>query len=167
MRTSAAVLLLTTCFLVGIDSCAQDPCSSVYRPKPGKKPLTAAQLVHRNLLQIPSEDRNHLAFGDVESILRCGTRQDAKVFFAALRNTSVQMVGGTVVEADQHAIRVSWDYGLKPDPGAFRFNFERPLTAIPRPGDKIVIRGTYSSYSQEPFQINMTNASIGPLRPEQ
>jgi hypothetical protein len=34
------------------------------------------------------------------------------------------------------------------------------VTAIPLPGEKVVISGTYSSYSQDPFQINMTNPSF-------
>ena len=160
MRTTAAVLLLATCFFVGIDCYSQDLCSARFTPKSDSKPLTAAELVHRVLLHTPPAERRHLYFGDVEFILRCGTQQDAAELFAAVRNTSIQMVGATVVEADRDAIRVSWDDGFRPNLGAFRFNFDMPLTAIPHPGEKVLIGGTYSSYSQEPFQINMTNPSF-------
>ena len=161
MRTAAAILLLTTCFFVGSDCYPQDPCSGTVRPKSEEKPLTKAELVHRVLLKTPLvEERRHLAFTDVELVLRCGTQQDAAELFAAVRNTSIQMVGATVVEADQFVIRVSWDDGFKPHLVAFRFNFDRPLTAIPHPGEKVLIGGTYSSYSQDPFQINMTNPSF-------
>lgn len=164
MRTAAAILLLTTCFFVGIECYSQDPCAAPsFSTKPDEKPLTAAELVHRVLLKTPREEWRHLAFGDVELILRCGTQQEGAELFAAVRNTSVQMVGATVVEANQHVIRVSWEDGFKPHLVAFRFNFDTPLTAIPYPGEKILISGTYSSYSQEPFQINMTNPFFRPL----
>jgi hypothetical protein len=160
MRTAAAMLLLTTCFFVGSDCYAQDPCSGTVRVKSEQKPLTKAEIAHRALLKTPLEERRHLAFTDVEFILRCGTQQDAAELFAAVRNTSVQMGGATVVEADQNAIHVSCDDGFKPHLVAFRFNFDRPVIAIPLPGEKVVISGTYSSYSQDPFQINMTNPSF-------
>jgi hypothetical protein len=75
------------------------------------------------------------------------------------------MAGATVVEADQYAIRVSWEDGFKPNLAAFRFNFDTPLTAIPHPGEKIFISGTYASYSKVPFQINMANPSFRSLPP--
>jgi hypothetical protein len=167
MRFAAAILLSATCFFVCSNCYPQDPCSQTVRLKSEEKPLTKAELVHRVLLQIPPEKRRDLVFGDVELILRCGRQQDAAELFAAIRDTSIQMVGATVVEADQDAIRVSWDDGFKPHLVAWRFNFDRPLTAIPHPGDKVQISGTYSSYSQDPFQINMTNASFAPLPPRQ
>lgn len=168
MRFAAAILLSAMCFFVGIDCYSQDPCSGTVRLKPEEKPLTKAELVHRVLLQIPPEKRRDLVFGDVELILRCGTQQDAAELFAAVRNTtSNQMVGATVVEAYQDAIRVSWDDGFKPHLVAWLFNFDRPLNAIPHPGDKVQISGTYSSYSQDPFQINMTNSSFALLPPRQ
>ena len=162
MRTFAVILLFTTCFFVGFDCYSQDPCAArLVSSKPDEKPLTSAEIVHHILLTTPPDQRHNLGFGDVELILRCGTQQDAAEFFAAVRNTSIQMVGATVVEADQHVIRVSWEGdGFKPHLVAFRFNFDSPLTAIPHPGEKILISGTYSSYSQEPFQINMMNPSF-------
>jgi hypothetical protein len=165
MRFAAPILLAATCFFVGIDCHAQDPCSGTVRPKSEEMPLTKAEQVHRILLTVPPEERPHLVFGDVEFILKCGTPQDAAEFFAAIRNTSAQMVGATVVEADQDFVRVSCDDGFKPNLGAFRFTFDKPLNLIPHPGDKIQISGTYSSYSREPFQINMTNPSFVLLHP--
>lgn len=167
MRTSAAILLLATCFFVGFDCHAQDPCSQSVSTKPDEKPLTSAEFVHRLLVQTPPKERRLIYFGDVEYILKCGTQQDAAELFAAVRNTTVQMFGATVVEADQHVILVSWKDGFKPSLVAFRFNFDTPLTVIPHPGEKILISGTYLSYDREPFQIIMTNPSFRPLLPEQ
>jgi hypothetical protein len=161
MRKAAAIFLSIVCFFVGSDCYPQDPCSGTVRVKSEEKPLTKAEIAHRALLKTPLEERRHLAFTDVEFILKCGTQQDAAELFAAVRNTSVQMVGATVVEeADQNAIHVTCDDGFKPHLVAFRFNFDRQVTAMPLPGEKVVISGTYSSYSQDPFQINMTNPSF-------
>jgi hypothetical protein len=158
VRFAAAIFLSATCFFAGIDCYCQDPCSARFvNPKSGETPLTSSELAHRVLRQTPPEERRRLAFCDVEFILRCGTQQDAAEFFAAVRNTSVQLAGATVVEADQDVVRVSWDDDFKPDLVAFGFNFDRQLNAIPHPSDRIGISGTYSSYSQQPFQINLTN----------
>jgi len=161
------MLLLAVSFFVGIDCYSQDPCSARYRLKSDEKPLTAAEVAHRALLATPPEERRHLVFGDVEFMLKCGTQQDAAMLFEAIRNTSTQMGGATVATADQHAISVSWDDGFKPNLAAFWFNFDSPLTAIPHPGDKVFISGTYFSYSREPFQINMMNPSFRLLPPSQ
>lgn len=170
MRTATAILLLGTCFFVGIDCYPQDPCSAHFDSvKAEVKPLkSAAELAHRVLLTTPSEQRRHLGAGDVVQVLMCGSPQDAAELFAVLRDTPIHLVDFTIAEADQHFIRVRWDGAFKSDMPftAYRFNFDPPLTAIPHPGEKIIIDGTYSSYSQEPFQINMTNASIHPVPPK-
>jgi hypothetical protein len=167
MRFATAILLSATCFFAGIDCYPQDPCSRTVSSKPDEKPLTSAEIVRHILLTTPPEERHRLGLNDVEFSLRCGTPQDAAELFVALRNTSVQIPDATVVEADQDVIRVSRDDGFKPHLMAFRFNFDKPLSAIPQPGNKILISGTYSSYSQEPFQINMTNPSFVLLHPGQ
>jgi hypothetical protein len=165
MRFAAAILILATCFFRGTGCYCQDPCSVRVSPKPGERPLTSAEIVHRMLLQTPPQGRRYFALSDVELILKCGTQQDAEALFAALRNTSVKLDGGTVVDASQSVVRVSRDDGFKPNLAAFRFNFDSPINAIPHPGDKILISGMYSSYSREPFQIDMTNSSFVVLPP--
>jgi hypothetical protein len=168
MRIVAAILFSATCFSVGISCHAEDSCSVRQAPaKPGEKPLTASELVHHVLFTTLPENRLRFGYGDVEVMLKCGTQEDAAAFFAWVRNTSVRMVGATVVEADQAVLRVSWDDGFKPNLAAFRFNFDKPLGATPHLGDKVIISGTYSSYSREPFQINLTNASFVLLPPGQ
>jgi hypothetical protein len=42
-------------------------------------------------------------------------QQDAPEFFAAVRNTSIQMVGATPIDADQKLILVAWVFSR---PGA-------------------------------------------------
>ena len=172
MRTATAILLLGTCFFVGIDCYPQESCSAYFasvKMEEVVKPFkSAAELAHHVLLITPSENWRHLVSGDVEFVLKCGSQQDAADLFAALRNTSLHLVDATIAEADQHFIRVRWDQPYRFDMPltAYRFNFDIPLTAIPHPGEKVIIDGTYSSYSQEPFQINMTNASIHPVPPK-
>ncbi len=161
MRITVAILLFSTWFFVGIDCYAQDPCSVRFvTTKPSEKSYTAPELVHRNMLQTPPRDLTRLAFGDVEFILKCGSSEDAAEFFAAIRDTSIQMDGATVVEAGRDFVRVSWDDGFEPNLTAFRFNFDKPLNTIPHPSEKVLISGTYSSYSREPFQINLTNSTF-------
>jgi hypothetical protein len=167
MRFATAILLFATCFFVGTDCYSQDPCSAHFAQKPGEKPLTSSELVHRVLSLTPPKERRQLTLNDTTFILKCGTQQDAAEFFADIRNTWVQIIGATVIEADPDVVRVSWDDGFKPHLEAFRFKFDSPLSATLHPGDKILISGTYSSFSQEPFQINMTYSSLGLQPPRQ
>lgn len=161
MRLAAASILSATLFSAATLCFSQSPCSDrAITPNSYDKPLTSTELVHRIMLTTSSEDLHNLAFGDVEYILKCGTQQDAESLFAAIGNTSVKMVGATVVEANQNSIRVAWDDGFKPHLGTFWFDFEKPLTVIPMPGEKIIINGTYVSYTREPLQIVMTNPSF-------
>lgn len=167
MRIVATFLLSGMCFFVGIHCYAQDPCAIRHASKPGEEPLAASELVHRLLLQTPPEKRRQIAFGDVEAILKCGTQEDAAEFFAAVRNRSARMYNVAVAEAGQDFVRVSWDDGFNPNLRAFRFNFDQPVDVIPHPGDRVTISGTYSSYSRDPFQINLTNASFVPMNSKQ
>ena len=161
MRIMAAVVLCATFLFAGMEGHSQDPCTTEYRSKPSEKPLTGTELVHRNMLLIPFEKWRRFGFGDVEVFLRCGTQQDADEFFTALHNTSTEMPGATVLEADRDVVLVAWEGdGDNGHLGTFAFRFSSPLTMLPHPGDKIDIRGTYSSYSRMPLQINMTNSSF-------
>jgi hypothetical protein len=113
------------------------------------------------MLTTTHSERRRLDPADVALILKCGTPQEAEELFTDVRDAPIKLVGATVVEADQNVIRVTWDDGFKPSLAPFHFNFDLPLTAIPHPGDKIDIVGTYSSYSREPFRITMKNSSFG------
>lgn len=159
MRVRAAILLSATCLFVGIGCYAQNPCSARYNTNPNEKPLTSAELAHRALLLTPPEEWRDFTLGDVEFILRCGTQQDADKLSAALHNTSTQMPGATVLEANQNLIGVASNDGFHPHLGAFWFAFDKPLAVTPHPGERVLISGTYSSYNRTPFQINMTNSS--------
>jgi hypothetical protein len=156
----ASLALPATCLLFCMSSYAQtDRCSThVVGPKPSEKTLTSEEIVHRAMFVSTPEQRRMFYWGDVEFILRCGTQQDAADLFSAVRNEPVRMYGATVFEAGQNFIRVSWDDGF--NSGGFKFNFDMPLRAIPKPGQKVSISGTYSSYSREPFQINLVNSSF-------
>lgn len=159
MRIAGAILLSAVCSFVGIQCYAQNhPCPAHDSSKAGKKTLTAAEQVHRLLLQTPRDDWSRLWVGDVLAILRCGSRQDADEFFAALDNALARM-DGTVLEADQNSIRVVVHDGLPPL-GVFWFTFDAPLAVIPHPGEEVVISGTYSSYNREPLQIKMTKSAF-------
>jgi hypothetical protein len=160
MRIGARILLSASFFFLGIACYAQDPCSVRPNPRANEKSLTSAELAHRVLLQVAPEKWRDLSPGDVEFILRCGTQQDADEFFPVLHNTARLMPGAQVLEAYPDAIRVSWEDGFKPNLDAFWFRFDSPLAVVPRPGDKVNISGTFSSYSRSPFQINMKSSSF-------
>ena len=160
MRTVIGLVLSTTCLFLGANSYAQeDHCPARISSKnPTEKPLSAAEVAHHALINTPSKERRKLYWGDVEFILRCGTQQDGTELFSAVRNEYVRMNGATVFAAAQKYVRVSWDDGF--NFGGFRFNFDQPLNVIPKQGQKIIISGVYTSYSREPFQINLTNSSL-------
>ena len=166
MRFVSAFLLSGTCFFIGVHCYAQDPCVDNPAPRPGQ-PRAAWAFIHYLLLQTPPEKLHQFAFGDIETILKCATPDEAAYFFAALRNKQIQMFNVVVAESGQDFVRVSWNDGYNPHLNAFRFTFDRPLDAIPHPGTTVYISGTYSSYSREPFQINMTNASFFTPHPRQ
>jgi hypothetical protein len=162
MRALATILLSATYFLASVDCYSQDPCSAraiIHRP--GEQPPTVAEAAHHVMLTTTHERRRYLIPADVGLILKCGTPQEAEELFTDVRDTPTKLVGVTVVEADQHVIRVTWEDGFKPGLAPFHFYFDLPLTAIPNPGDKIDIIGTYSSYTRDPFRITMKNSSFG------
>lgn len=161
MRIAGVILLWAACSLVGIQSHAENPCLARYGSKTGEKPLTAEEQVHQLLLQTPRDDWRRVWAGDVEALLRCGARQDADNFFATLYGTPA-LIPGIVLEADQNSIRVVVNDGggLAQHLGTFCFIFDRPLSVVPRHGEKVLIRGTYSSYDRDPLQIKMTNSSF-------
>jgi hypothetical protein len=161
----ASFVFCATCLLFCVRSYAQsDACPApVTKSNSTEKPLTSAEIAHHALVMSTGEQRRKFYWGDVEFILRCGTQQDAAELFTAVRNESVRMNGATVFEAGQNFIRVSWDDGFTS--GSFKFNFDSLLSKIPKPGQKVLISGTYSSYSREPFRINLVNSSFLPVSP--
>jgi hypothetical protein len=148
---------------------SEDPCPAVHSIKSGGGLQTSAEVAHRVLLQTSPNEWRNFTFADVEFILRCGTQEDSDKFFAALHNISTQIPGATVLEAHQDLVRVAaWDGDFNPNMGAFWFAFDKPLAVIPHPGQKVVISGTYSSYSRAPFRINMSNSSfVHPRLPQE
>ncbi len=146
VRIPVTILLAATCFFAGIESYSQDPCSPPASLKPGEKPLTGSELVHRGMHYTTSENASHLSYADIEFFLRCGTDQDAEEFFSYLRNSSRQIVGATVLEVGQDLIRVAWDGdSYNGHLGTTLFRFDDPLVAIPQLGQKVIISGIYSS----------------------
>ena len=160
MRAVTGLVLSATCLLLAASSYPHDEhCSArIVSKNPAERALTFAEAAHHAMMETPPTERRKLYWGDVELILRCGTQQDATQLFAAVRKETVRMNRATVFAADQNDVRVSGDDGF--DSGAFRFNFDRPLPVVPKPGQKVTISGAYSSYSRDPFQINLTNSSL-------
>jgi hypothetical protein len=159
----AALLVFFACLVFGLQSYAQsDPCNArIPSSKPDGQPLTSSELAHEVIMSASPDERHKFYWGDVEFVLRCGNEKDASELFAAVRNESVRMNGATVFEASSNFIRVSWDDGF--NLGGFRFNFETPLSAPLKPGQKIFISGAYSSFTRDPFQINFANSSFLPM----
>lgn len=121
---------------------------------------TFAELTHRLMQITPSKDRPFLGCGDVESVLKYGSPEDAQALFKSIVDKPTQIRGAVVVAADKNWIQVACDDGFNPSLQDFRFEFDRPLAIPPVPGQKINLNGTYASFTRDPFLIRMTGASI-------
>jgi hypothetical protein len=121
---------------------------------------TDADVVHKIIAETP--DLATLALSDKEFILQHGTPEDADKVFSTIKGKSVEIPDATVVAAtaDQLQVAVSDDsVQAKPSPTAdFTFTMKTPLKTIPAVGSKITLTGTYTSYTQTPVMITMTDA---------
>ncbi|MGO4515128.1 hypothetical protein AB4Y89_05005 [Terriglobus sp. 2YAB30_2] len=110
-----------------------------------------ADIVAQTISSTP--DLSTLALSDREFILAYGKKEDADKMWAVLQGKDVKIPDVVVVEATGSVIKGSVsDDAVQSKAADFTFNLKEPLTKVPAVGDKIVIAGTYDSYTQSPGQ---------------
>ena len=110
-----------------------------------------ADIVAQTISSTP--DLSTLALSDREFILAYGKKEDADKMWAVLQGKDVKIPDVVVVEATESVIKGSVsDDAVQSKAADFTFNLKEPLTKVPAVGDKIVIAGTYDSYTQSPGQ---------------
>ncbi len=168
MRPIAAALTLTaatffvalSCDAQSIHTSATNSPAATASAHPKESP---SEVAHHVMLTTPEKDLDKLIFADVAFVLKFGTPEEAARLFAAVKGKPIQMSGGLVTGAGTSCVRVLWDVDIDPAPPAFIFDFEQPLASRPPVGAKVVLSGTYATYTREPFQITMSHASFGPV----
>ena len=102
-----------------------------------------------------------LALSDKEFILANGKQEDADKVWAVLKGKEVEVPNGTVIAATADSVQVAVsDDAVQGKTADFTFNMKTPLTKVPAVGDKVTLIGTYSAYTQKPFMITMSDASV-------
>ncbi len=99
-----------------------------------------------------------LALADKEFILQNGKPEDAEKVFDTIKGKTTEIPGATVLmaTADQLQVAVS-DDAVQSKKADFTYNMKTPLKTIPVVGSKINLTGTYTSYTQTPLMIIMSD----------
>lgn len=116
----------------------------------------------KNLLS-STTDLATLALSDKEFVLQYGAKEDADKVFDTIKGKSVEIPGAVVVAAtaDQLQVAVSDDAkNAQPKVADFTIAMKAPLTTPPAVGATINVSGTYSSYTQQPLMIQMTDGAV-------
>ena len=102
-----------------------------------------------------------LALSDREFVIQYGQPADAEKVFDPIKGKSVEIPGAIVIAAtpDQLQVAVSQD-AVQSKTADFTFNMKTPLTTPPAVGAAINISGTYTSYTQSPLMITMSDGAI-------
>ena len=124
---------------------------------------TDEDIVKQTIASTP--DLATLALSDKEFILQHGKPDDADKVFETVKGKSVQIPGAMVVSAtaDQLQVAVS-DDAVQSKTADFTFNMKTPLKTVPAVGDKVDLTGTYTSYTQAPLMITMSDGDVVPKK---
>ncbi len=104
-----------------------------------------------------------LALSDKEFVLQYGQQADADKVFDTIKGKTVEIPGAVVVAAtaDQLQVAVSDDAKqAQPKVADFTFAMRTPLATPPAVGAVVNVSGTYSSYTQTPLMITMTDGAV-------
>lgn len=102
-----------------------------------------------------------LAVSDREFALTYGTQEDADKVFNAVKGKSVEYPDVLVIAATADSIQVAVsDDAVQSKTADFTFTMKEPLTKVPAVGEKVTLDGTYSSYTQKPLMITMTDGAL-------
>jgi hypothetical protein len=120
---------------------------------------TPEEQVHTLITSTP--DLAQLALSDKEYILANGSPDDAEKVFATIKGKPVEYKDVTVISAtaDQVVVSIS-DDAVASKTADFTFNMKTPLKTVPDVGSKITLSGTYTSYTQKPMMITMSDGEV-------
>ncbi len=128
-----------------------------------------ADIAHKTVTE--TADLTTLALSDKEYILANGSTEDADKVFATVKGKVDKVPNATVISATADTITVAAsDDAVQSKTADFSFTMKTPLKKIPAVGDKITLTGTWSSYTQKPLLITMsdgeeaTRAAAAPAR---
>jgi hypothetical protein len=124
--------------------------------KPAPKPADyAAQVV------ASTPDLAVLALSDKEFVLQYGVQADADKVFNSIKGKSVQVPGAVVIAATVTSLQVAVsDDSVQSKTADFTFNMKEPLATVPAVGTKVDVEGTYTSYTQTPLMITMSDGVV-------
>ncbi|MES2394300.1 MAG: hypothetical protein V4555_21895, partial [Acidobacteriota bacterium] len=115
-----------------------------------------------NLIATTS-DLATLALSDKEYVIQNGKQADADKVFDTVKGKSVEIPGAIVVSATPSTLTVSVsDDAVQGKTADFTFTMKEPIkdADVPAVGAKITLEGTYSSYTQKPLMITMTDGAL-------
>lgn len=120
---------------------------------------TDAEIVTKTIADTP--DLATLAIDDKEYIIRYGTTEQADKVFATVKDKAEQFKDATVIAAtaDQLQLAISQD-AIANKTADFTFNMKTPLKTVPDVGSTITITGIWSSYTQKPLMITMSDGEV-------
>ena len=133
-----------------------DSLASTVTPAPKPEDMV------KNLIAT-TPDLATLALSDKEFVIQYGQPADADKVFDTIKGKTVEIPGAVVVAAtaDQLQVAVSDDAKQgNPKTADFTFAMKTPLTTVPAVGAVINISGTYTSYTQSPLMITMSDGAV-------
>ena len=124
------------------------------------KPAPKPEDIVANLIST-TPDLATLALSDKEFVLQYGKKEDADKVFDTVKGKQVEIPGAlvTAATADQLQVAVS-DDAVQSKTADFTFNMKTPLTKVPTVGEKVNLTGTYTSYTQQPLMITMSDGEV-------
>ncbi len=123
-------------------------------------PPTPAQLAHQAVTNTP--DLSKLSLHDQEYILKNGSSDDAAKVWAVL-NGKVAEVPGVVISATADSVQMAVSpEAQKANTADFTVNMKEPLKKVPTAGDKVTYIATFSSFTQNPLMIIMSDGLVKP-----
>ncbi len=115
-----------------------------------------ADIAHKTVTDTP--DLATLALSDKEYILSNGTADDAEKVFATVKGKTDKIPNATVISATADTITIAYsDDAVQSKTADFSFTMKTPVKTLPVVGSKITLTGVWSSYTQKPLLITMTD----------
>jgi hypothetical protein len=132
------------------------PAGFTIKPAP-----TAADQVTALLATTSDADLPKLAIADKEYVLANGSKDQADKLFGTIKGKETEIPDSLVISATADSVQVAVsDDAVQAKTADFTFNMKEPLKTVPVVGSKVTLIGTYSSYSQSPLTIIMSDASV-------